>query len=53
MPLIEVNKVVKRYGAMEILKGLDMNVEQHQVVAGVGIHFGVRRQLSAKLHPDE
>jgi polar amino acid transport system ATP-binding protein len=36
MPLIEVNKVVKRYGAMEILKGLDMNVEQHQVVCLIG-----------------
>jgi polar amino acid transport system ATP-binding protein len=36
MPLIEVNKVVKRYGQMEILKGLDMNVEQHQVVCLIG-----------------
>src|SRR4051794_20706892 len=36
MPLIEVNKVVKRYGSMEILKGLDMNVEQHQVVCLIG-----------------
>jgi len=36
MPLIEVNQVVKRYGAMEILKGLDMNVEQHQVVCLIG-----------------
>jgi polar amino acid transport system ATP-binding protein len=36
MPLIEVNKVVKRYGTMEILKGLDMNVEQHQVVCLIG-----------------
>ena len=36
MPLIEVNKVVKRYGAIEILKGLDMNVEQHQVVCLIG-----------------
>jgi len=36
MSLIEVNKVVKRYGAMEILKGLDMNVEQHQVVCLIG-----------------
>jgi len=36
MPLIEVNKVVKRYGAIEILKGLDMSVEQHQVVCLIG-----------------
>jgi polar amino acid transport system ATP-binding protein len=36
MPLIEINKVVKRYGAVEILKGLDMNVEQHQVVCLIG-----------------
>jgi polar amino acid transport system ATP-binding protein len=36
VPLIEVNKVVKRYGAVEILKGLDMNVEQHQVVCLIG-----------------
>ncbi|HVY98491.1 MAG TPA: amino acid ABC transporter ATP-binding protein [Dongiaceae bacterium] len=36
MPLIEINKVVKRYGALEILKGLDMNVEQHQVVCLIG-----------------
>ena len=36
MPLIEVHKVVKRYGAIEILKGLDMNVEQHQVVCLIG-----------------
>jgi polar amino acid transport system ATP-binding protein len=36
MPLIEMNKVVKRYGAMEVLKGLDMSVEQHQVVCLIG-----------------
>jgi polar amino acid transport system ATP-binding protein len=36
MPLIEVHRVVKRYGAVEILKGLDMSVEQHQVVCLIG-----------------
>ena len=36
MPLIEMNKVVKRYGDLEILKGLDMNVDQHQVVCLIG-----------------
>ena len=36
MPLIEVNAVTKRYGDMEVLKGLDMQVEQHQVVCLIG-----------------
>jgi len=36
MPLIEINSVTKRYGDMEVLKGLDMQVEQHQVVCLIG-----------------
>ncbi|HVM84584.1 MAG TPA: amino acid ABC transporter ATP-binding protein [Candidatus Binatia bacterium] len=36
MPLIEVNAVTKRYGDMEVLKGLNMQVEQHQVVCLIG-----------------
>jgi polar amino acid transport system ATP-binding protein len=36
MSLIEMNQVVKRYGAMEVLKGLDMSVERHQVVCLIG-----------------
>jgi multiple sugar transport system ATP-binding protein len=36
MPLIEINQVVKRYGAVEVLKGLNMQVEQHQVVCLIG-----------------
>jgi polar amino acid transport system ATP-binding protein len=36
MPLIEINQVVKRYGAVEVLKGLSMQVEQHQVVCLIG-----------------
>ena len=36
MPLIEINQVVKRYGAIEVLKGLSMQVEQHQVVCLIG-----------------
>jgi polar amino acid transport system ATP-binding protein len=36
MPLIEMNEVTKRYGAVEVLKGLNMQVEQHQVVCLIG-----------------
>jgi polar amino acid transport system ATP-binding protein len=36
MPLIEINHVVKRYGAIDVLKGLDMQVERHQVVCLIG-----------------
>jgi polar amino acid transport system ATP-binding protein len=36
MPLIEINQVIKRYGAVEVLKGLNMQVEQHQVVCLIG-----------------
>ncbi len=36
MSLIEINQIIKRYGAIEVLKGLDMSVEQHQVVCLIG-----------------
>ena len=36
MSLIEINQVVKRYGAIEVLKGLNMQVERHQVVCLIG-----------------
>jgi len=36
MALIEINQVVKRYGEIEVLKGLDMSVDQHQVVCLIG-----------------
>jgi polar amino acid transport system ATP-binding protein len=36
MPLIEINQVIKRYGAVEVLRGLSMNVDQHQVVCLIG-----------------
>jgi polar amino acid transport system ATP-binding protein len=36
MSLIEINQVIKRYGAMEVLKGLNMQVEEHQVVCLIG-----------------
>jgi polar amino acid transport system ATP-binding protein len=36
MPLIEINQVAKRYGNVDVLKGLNMEVEQHQVVCLIG-----------------
>ncbi len=36
MSLIEINQIIKRYGAIEVLKGLDMSVDQHQVVCLIG-----------------
>src|SRR5262245_24674303 len=36
MSLLEINEVSKRFGPHEVLKGLDMNVEQHQVVCLIG-----------------
>ncbi|MFL5336226.1 MAG: amino acid ABC transporter ATP-binding protein [Geminicoccaceae bacterium] len=36
MPLVEVRDVHKRYGAFEVLKGLSLNVERHQVVCLIG-----------------
>ena len=36
MSLIEINQIIKRYGVIEVLKGLDMSVEQHQVVCLIG-----------------
>ncbi len=36
MPLLEMRGVTKRYGALEILSGLDLDVEEHQVVCLIG-----------------
>jgi polar amino acid transport system ATP-binding protein len=36
MPLVEINQVTKRYGAFEVLKGLSMEVETHDVVCLIG-----------------
>jgi polar amino acid transport system ATP-binding protein len=36
MALIEMNDVTKRYGVVDVLKGLNMQVEQHQVVCLIG-----------------
>lgn len=36
MALIEIDKVVKRYGDFEVLKGINLNVEAHQVVCLIG-----------------
>jgi len=36
MPLVEINDVHKRYGAFEVLKGISLEVEAHQVVCLIG-----------------
>jgi polar amino acid transport system ATP-binding protein len=36
MPLVEVRDVTKSYGAFEVLKGLSLNVEAHDVVCLIG-----------------
>jgi polar amino acid transport system ATP-binding protein len=36
MPLVEINDVHKRYGAFEVLKGINLEVEAHQVVCLIG-----------------
>jgi polar amino acid transport system ATP-binding protein len=36
MALVEVRDVVKRFGAFEVLKGLSLSVEPHQVVCLIG-----------------
>jgi polar amino acid transport system ATP-binding protein len=36
MAFIEVRDVVKRYGAIEVLRGLSLEVERHQVVCLIG-----------------
>ena len=36
MPLVEIKDVTKRYGAFEVLKGLSLDVERHQVVCLIG-----------------
>ena len=36
MPLIEIRNVVKSYGAIPVLRGLTLNVEEHQAVCLIG-----------------
>ena len=36
MALLEMRGVAKRYGAVEILRGLDLSIEEHQVVCLIG-----------------
>jgi polar amino acid transport system ATP-binding protein len=36
VPLVEVKEVTKRYGAFEVLKGLSLDVDAHQVVCLIG-----------------
>jgi polar amino acid transport system ATP-binding protein len=36
MPLVEIKDVQKRYGAFEVLKGINLDVEAHQVVCLIG-----------------
>ena len=36
MAFLEVREVVKRYGAIEVLRGLSLSVERHQVVCLIG-----------------
>ncbi|GLU29540.1 amino acid ABC transporter ATP-binding protein [Brucella sp. NBRC 12950] len=36
MALVEIDKAVKRYGALEVLSGISLNIEQHQVVCLIG-----------------
>jgi polar amino acid transport system ATP-binding protein len=36
MSLLEVKEVVKRFGSIEVLKGLNLAVEEHQVVCLIG-----------------
>ncbi len=36
MALVEIRKVVKRFASLEVLKGLDLSVEEHQAVCLIG-----------------
>ena len=36
MALVEIRQVVKRFAGIEVLKGLDLNVEEHQAVCLIG-----------------
>ncbi len=36
MPLIEINDIHKRFGSLEVLKGIDFSVEQGEVVTLIG-----------------
>lgn len=36
MALVEIDKAYKRYGALEVLSGISLNIEEHQVVCLIG-----------------
>ena len=36
MALVEIDKAVKRYGAVEVLSGISLDIEEHQVVCLIG-----------------
>jgi len=36
MVLVEIDKAYKRYGAVEVLKGISLGIEEHQVVCLIG-----------------
>src|SRR5690625_8034599 len=36
MPLLEVNNVVSGYGEMQVLRGVSLRVEQHEIVSIIG-----------------
>ncbi|KRB18359.1 MULTISPECIES: amino acid ABC transporter ATP-binding protein [Mesorhizobium] len=36
MALVEIDKAYKRYGAVEVLKGISLDIEEHQVVCLIG-----------------
>ncbi len=36
MPLVEIDKATKRYGEVEVLSGLDLDIDEHQVVCLIG-----------------
>lgn len=36
MPLLEVNNVVSGYGEMQVLRGISLSVEQHEIVSIIG-----------------
>ena len=36
MPFLEIRKVDKNFGPIEVLRGIDLSVEEHQVVCLIG-----------------
>ena len=36
MALVEIDKAIKRYGSLEVLSGISLNIEEHQVVCLIG-----------------